>query len=154
VRASKRASAPHAPGPSPEELSRARRTRALEEPLDVRPRIGSFYAEFEVRNPRHATRYAVFLPEFPGKSGALCNCTDFGRRGLGTCKHIESVLLWMSENSGSGHPQPAPFDGRASWAHIDAAIERLVGDALVDPLSVRTPGFALIGRGRRSDTNR
>ncbi|HEV2166252.1 MAG TPA: hypothetical protein VGS23_04675 [Thermoplasmata archaeon] len=136
-------------GRSADELARVRRTRALEEALDVRPRPGTLCARFEVRNLRHATRYSVFLPEFPRQGGALCNCTDFGRRGLGTCKHIESVVLWISEHPKEGAAVPLPFDGRSVWSRIDPAVERLASRGRVDPRGVRVPGALLFERGRR-----
>lgn len=133
---------------TPEELARARRTRALEEPLDVRVRSGGASAAFEVRNPRHSTHYWVYLPEFPERAGALCDCTDFGRRGLGTCKHIESVMLWVSEHPGEGAASPRPFEGRPVWNRIDAAERGLPGASGRNPLEVRTPGRILIGPAR------
>ena len=27
-----------------------------------------------------------------------CNCTDFRVNGLGTCKHVEAVLIWMKSS--------------------------------------------------------
>lgn len=101
----------------------------MEEPLDVRRRSGTPYPLLEVRNPIHDTVYLVMLPEYPGRSVALCTCTDFARRGLGTCKHIEAGLRWFAD-----HPDPAPLvpdvayepDAPAVWKAID---ERLVTSA-------------------------
>ncbi len=81
-----------------------RRARALEEPLDVRLRSPHPYPVLEVRNPIHGTGYLVMLPEFPARTSALCTCTDFARRGLGTCKHIEAGFRWLS-----AHPDAAPL---------------------------------------------
>ncbi|MCI4359979.1 MAG: hypothetical protein L3J95_06165 [Thermoplasmata archaeon] len=133
---------------SAEELTRARRTRALEESLDVRPRPGTLSARFEVRNPRRETRYSVFLPAFPLRDGAMCNCTDFGRRGLGTCKHIESVLLWLSEHPNEGGPAPRSFDGRGFWGLVDASVDRVVALPNLDPVRAREPGSYLFEKAR------
>jgi hypothetical protein len=153
VKKASRPPSPRAPGPTPEELARARRTRALEEPLDVRPRPGTSAASFEVRNPRRATRYSVFLPDFPRQDGAMCNCTDFGRRGLGTCKHIESVVLWVSEHPGEGGPAPRAFEGQPGWSRIDTAIERTIARPNLDPVSLRVPGGVLTERARRGNVS-
>jgi hypothetical protein len=131
------------PRPSAE-LSAERRSRALEEPLDVRPRPGSPYARFEVRNPRRRTRYLVLLPEYPDRQGAFCSCSDFGRRGIGTCKHLEAVLLWRSENPGEGDAAPRPFDGGPLWAEVDRRLASLGPDASPDPIRYRRPGEALV----------
>jgi hypothetical protein len=102
-----------------------RRARAVEEPLDVRLRSVEPYPLLEVRNPLHGTEYLVMLPEFPSKAGALCTCTDFARRGLGTCKHVEAAFRWRSENPGAPAVRP-PKDDRsrvlAAWRKIDQRI--------------------------------
>ena len=81
-----------------------RRARAVEEPLDVRLRTADPYPLLEVRNPVHGTGYLVMLPEYPERTVALCTCTDFARRGLGTCKHIEAGIRWLST-----HPEATPL---------------------------------------------
>ena len=135
--------APESERPS-EELSAERRSRALEEPLDVRPRPGSPYAGFEVRNPRRKTRYQVLMPEFPGRGAEFCSCSDFGRRGIGTCKHLEAVQLWIHEHPGEGGPTPEPFSGASTWASIDRGVRVAEGDRSPDPIRYRKAGRALI----------
>ena len=134
------------PPPSSASTDRARaerKARALEEPLDVRVRAYDAYPVLEVRNPVHRTTYLVLLPEFPAPSPALCTCTDFARRGLGTCKHLEAAIRWMG-----GHPDARPPPGRAPaaapdpWPEIDRRAkelplpERLTGRALARPGAV------------------
>jgi hypothetical protein len=113
----------------------ARRARALEEPLDVRLDRAVPYPQLEVRNPIHGTAYLVLLPESPARTGALCTCTDFARRGLGTCKHIEAGVRWWRE-----HPDATPLrpvrteasDVAAVWRRVDrriAAVAREAGGA-------------------------
>jgi hypothetical protein len=133
-----------APKRSNEELAAERRSRAFEEPLDVRPRPGAPYARFEVRNPRRKTRYVVLLPEFPGRSTAFCDCTDFGRRGIGTCKHVEAVLIWHSENPREGAAAPRPFDPGPVWADVDRRLARWENDRAPDAIRDRRPGRALV----------
>lgn len=124
-------------------MVRERRRRALEEPMDVRPRVEADCPEFEVANPRHGTRYFVFLPEFPAREGALCNCTDFGRRGIGTCKHIEAVLLWLSEHPEETGSRRPGFDGRDLWDRIDRALARQRSAPKLSPSGLRAPGEEL-----------
>jgi hypothetical protein len=98
-----------------------RRARALEEPLDVQLRSATPYPLLEVRNPLHETRYLVMLPEFPRRDAALCTCTDFARRGLGTCKHIEAGFRWRTDHpeAPSLRPPGPRWSGAALWRAID-----------------------------------
>src|SRR5271170_920842 len=80
-----------------------RRSRAVEEPLDVRLLAQEPFPLLEVRNPLHRTDYRVMLPTFPDRTVALCTCSDFARRGLGTCKHIEAAGRWLER-----HPNAPP----------------------------------------------
>jgi hypothetical protein len=111
-------------GPDPEAVDE-RRARALEEPLDVRLRTAEPYPLLEVRNPMHGTLYLVMVPEFPGRSGTLCTCTDFARRGLGTCKHIEAGLRWLAEHPDAPPMRPRVPEGpraAAAWKRVDARL--------------------------------
>jgi len=99
--------------------------RAAEEPLDVRWRISSPFAELEVSNPLHRTRYRVFLTQYPEREGALCTCTDFARRGLGTCKHLEAAWSWVAAHppeATTGEPPPGlgPL-----WSRLERESARL-----------------------------
>ncbi len=97
-----------------------RRTRALEESLDVRLRSVHPYALLEVRNPLHGTSYLVMLPGFPRSGVALCTCTDFARRGLGTCKHIEAATRWYSDHADARPLLTRPrTDPAKIWAEVD-----------------------------------
>jgi hypothetical protein len=109
-----------APGSDAEAVDE-RRTRSFEEPLDVRLRSRQPYPLLEVRNPLHGTVYLVMLPEFPARTSALCTCTDFARRGLGTCKHIEAGLRWAV-----GHPDAPPLrEPRQEPARVTGAWRRI-----------------------------
>jgi hypothetical protein len=113
--------APRATRAEEREAVAERRSRALEEPLAVRERDGAPYPLLEVRNPLHGTSYLVMLPAFPTREAELCTCTDFARRGLGTCKHIEAGYRWRAE-----HPPESPAGPRASgdgrWKEIDRRV--------------------------------
>jgi hypothetical protein len=131
-----------------EELSE-RRSRALEEPLDVRLRTAEVYPILEVRNPLHGTGYLVLLPEFPSRESVFCTCTDFARRGLGTCKHIEAGHRWLV-----AHPGTAPLvpPGRVArsrfgvWKEIDRRLAALPSDPGPDSRRYRRPGQTLFER--------
>jgi hypothetical protein len=126
-----------------------RRLRAVEEPLDVHLRTAAVYPILEVRNPLHGTVYLVLLPEFPSTEAAFCTCTDFARRGLGTCKHIEAGNRWLV-----GHPDATPLvaPGRAPrlcagvWREIDRRLAALPNDAGPESQRYRRPGDALFER--------
>jgi hypothetical protein len=126
-----------------------RRARSIEEPLDVRLRTSVPYPLLEVRNPIHGTGYLVLLPEFPSRSGALCTCTDFARRGLGTCKHIEAGFRWLSE-----HPESPPLrstDADSSrtcglWKKVDQRLAQTVKDPSPPSRRWRRAGATLYER--------
>jgi len=124
-----------------------RRARALEEPLDVRLRRRRPFVVLEVRNPLHRTVHEVLLPEFPSRESALCTCTDFARRGLGTCKHIEAGLRWLGERPGAEPIEAAPRLGsRASriWRRADAGLAAARRGGEIDPVRWRRVGRTLI----------
>ncbi len=140
--------APPAPRrPADPDAIRERRTRALEEPLDTRLRSRRPYPMLEVRNPLHRTVYLVLLPEFPSRASALCTCTDFARRGLGTCKHIEAGARWLEE-----HPDATPLDPRSEhpapvsrrWRRIDARLAAAGAAPGTDARRIRRAGAVLI----------
>lgn len=121
-----------------------RRARAFEEPLDIRRHAGSYYPILDVRNPMHDTHYLVMLPEYPDRASALCTCTDFARRGLGTCKHVEAALRWLHF-----HPKdalagpPGPERSSALWSEIDRRLRAEPSDPAPIALRLRAPGAVL-----------
>jgi hypothetical protein len=124
-----------------------RRARSLEEPLDVRLRRGRPFVLLEVRNPLHRTMHEVLLPEFPSRESALCTCTDFARRGLGTCKHIEAGVRWLGEHPGTDPIESPPRLGaRAAriWRRADAGLAAALRGGEIDPVRWRRAGRALI----------
>ena len=137
----------------PQELAEERserRSRALEEPLDLRLREREPFPVVEVRNPLHGTTYLVLRPTFPDREPALCTCPDFARRGLGTCKHIEAADRWLTNHpsatpsspSGAG-PVPASV-----WSEIDARLARRPPAGVPWSRRLREPGAALIETAR------
>lgn len=73
-----------------------RQIRAREE----RPRVRNLtpahavFSDFEVHSPSGLS-YRVEIRDVAGRQFA-CTCTDFRINGLGTCKHVEAVLLYCS----------------------------------------------------------
>ncbi len=142
----------------------ARRRRAAEEPLDVHWAPRGPVVEVEVRNPIHRTRYRVFFPEFPGRGSALCTCTDFARRALGTCKHIEAAWSWIpSAPDGPPPPMPAERLGAGVWEEADRRLAELLttpperirdveraGEVLFEPRPEKETGEE-VGSARRRD---
>lgn len=109
------------------------------------------YPLLEVRNPLHGTVYLVMLPEFPQRSAELCTCTDFARRGLGTCKHIEAAYRWLTEHpDAEATRSPGGALGLGAWAWKE--IDRRTAAVGTGPesLRVRRAGAALIEAGSRT----
>jgi hypothetical protein len=111
----------------------------------VRVKSRDLYPLLEVRNPIHRTAYLVMLPEFPSGTPALCTCTDFARRGLGTCKHIEAGLRWLN-----GHPDARPPASSRTvvrppnvWPEIDRREKELPAAPRLTGRELARPGAAL-----------
>jgi hypothetical protein len=127
-----------------------RRSRGLEEPLEARLLTRLAYPLLEVRNPVHRTRYLVMLPEFPEPGPALCTCTDFARRGLGTCKHIVAADRWLRANPQAPAPEGDRTDRpRASevWPRIDRRLAERPPGAERDIRELARPGACLFEEG-------
>jgi hypothetical protein len=127
-----------------DELSE-RRSRALEEPLDLRLVQREPYPLVEVRNPLHRTAYLVMRPTYPERVPALCTCADFARRGLGTCKHIEAADRWLANQPDAAAPAltKPPVPPSAVWNEIDRRLERGARGPRPASLRVREAGAAL-----------
>src|SRR6516225_3566233 len=84
-----------------------RQQRAREEQLRVRnvEPAHRIFSQFEV-NSRSGMTYNVELRSLAGRAFS-CTCTDFRVNGLGTCKHVEAVLLHLEARF------PKEFDSAA-----------------------------------------
>ncbi len=135
--------------PAPEDRRGAvneRRARAVEEPLDVRLVALDPYPVLEVRNPLHGTSYSVLLPAYPSLEAGLCGCTDFARRGLGTCKHLEATRRSVTERpptDRSAGPSRRPVRPESFWKEVDRRLARLDREEGPESLRWRRPGSAL-----------
>ncbi|HTP54142.1 MAG TPA: hypothetical protein VML94_04145 [Thermoplasmata archaeon] len=131
--------------PPASEARAERRARSMEEPLDVRLKAAEPYPLLEVRNPIHRTAYLVMLPEFPSAAPALCTCTDFARRDLGTCKHIEAGVRWLVARP-DAKPPPTPHGSARPtgvWLEIDRREKELPPPARLTGRDLARPGEAL-----------
>ena len=71
---------------------------AREEPLDVSAvDERNLPGEYEVRNPQTRQTYKVV---YRGAKSPwnYCSCMDFKTSGLGTCKHLEALKMWLGSH--------------------------------------------------------
>ncbi|HKS59857.1 MAG TPA: hypothetical protein VJS68_03665 [Thermoplasmata archaeon] len=118
------------------------------EPLDVRPRVETIYPILEVRNPVKETRYRVLLPAYPSVDPALCDCTDFARRGLGTCKHIEAARRWIREHPETPLQRPrSSMDSSTDiWKEVDRRRAERAAQSPESANDLRSIGAVLLSR--------
>jgi hypothetical protein len=125
-----------------------RRSRAVEEPLDLKLTARRPFVRVEVANPLHHSVYEVLLPTWPDPAVALCTCTDFARRGLGTCKHVEAARRFLERHPTAPIEGPVPpaSDGTAAWAEIDRRLADPVRPGTPESLAWRRAGAVLYER--------
>lgn len=121
-----------------------RRSRALEDPLDIRQVPDPRFLRLEVRNPVHQTRYDVLFPAFPSRDGEFCTCADFARRSLGTCKHLEAAWIWLPDHPAPEAPVTAPTETLPEWDEVDRRLAVGSPHRLPPSLRIRYPGGALL----------
>ncbi len=93
-----------------EEEIRKRKERAAAEPMKVRAVdvVGGF-GVYEVSHPaadRRTAKYRVELRSLDEPVNS-CDCPDFAKSGLGTCKHVERVLAFAARKCGGRRWSPA-----------------------------------------------
>lgn len=76
-----------------------RKQIAMEQPFVITTRQGEhpIFTEYTVHNPVSGGVYTVAIRS-PGRGLNFCTCMDYKTNRLGTCKHIESVLVSLSKN--------------------------------------------------------
>src|SRR5262249_59621564 len=78
-----------------EEQIDIRRQRALEGKFQIEgPAEDEVFGDYEVTNPSTGGQYQVTIRGFEVGDNA-CTCPDFRTNTLGTCKHIEAVLVLL-----------------------------------------------------------
>jgi superfamily II DNA or RNA helicase len=111
-----------------------RRLRAREESFAVRNTEARFpvFSTFTVASPSGIT-YLAEIRDVTRRQFA-CNCQDFRKNGLGTCKHIEAVLLHLQARfkkafekaAGEGSPRVDVVpDDLADTLRIERGLDRL-----------------------------
>lgn len=142
--------------PERRQAREARRARAHSELFDVSEVPAYPYLLLRVGNPIRGTRYQVHLPTGPEGPEAVCECPDFGQRGLGTCKHLEAARLWLSDHPVLDRAPPVDHEPpwtAVFWSAFDSAVaegrtspnlpwglrNRLGGRLLFDPAPRETP---------------
>ena len=118
-----------------DEINR-RRLRARDESFLIRNNDTQFpvFSTFSVGSGSGLT-YAVEIRDVAGRQFA-CTCQDFRKNGLGTCKHVEAVLLHLEARfkrlfaqtvtTGSPRVDVVPDDA-ADTLRIERGLERLPG---------------------------
>jgi len=69
-----------------------RRQRARKEKFDIKPQGSGVFVDYQILSKATKRRYRVALRGL-GLYENYCSCPDFAVNTLGTCKHIEAVLL-------------------------------------------------------------
>lgn len=74
--------------------------------------IHPVFSDFEVFNPKSGKTYKVSIRDNQ-HSHNFCSCPDFKVNGLGTCKHIENVLITLKNKKSNwkyfNHTQPQSY---------------------------------------------
>lgn len=128
-----------------------RHVRAREE----RPRVVNLdpaypiFSDFEVNSPT-GLAYRVEIRDVANRQFA-CTCTDFRINGLGTCKHVEAVLLHVTPR------QRAEFKAAKRGApspRIDLVPDQSAGRLRIERNLDRLPSRLRASRGDRPPTPR
>ena len=98
----------------------------------------------EVRNLRRQSRYPVFVPAFPDRTGVFCGCVDFAKRDLGTCKHVEAAWLWLADQGPEGRNAAPTAPSAALWAAVDRRLRQLPTAKVPPSARLRLVGSALL----------
>ena len=91
-----------------------RRVRALSEPIEVRPLEPSMhvYGSFVAVTGDSGRPHRIELRSVDERENT-CDCPDFRINGLGTCKHVEAVLIYAQErwprHYERAHGRPSPL---------------------------------------------
>lgn len=83
------------------------------------------FSDFSVQNPSTQSNYKVAIRGMePGKN--FCSCLDFKANQLGTCKHIEYVLLYLNKKRGNKRIIKAGFTPNYTSVYLDYKNERKI----------------------------
>jgi superfamily II DNA or RNA helicase len=91
--------------------ARQQRARTAIQRILTKP-VGKGYGDYEVRSAS-GKKYRVAM-RGPSLFENFCSCADFAVNTLGTCKHIEALLVHLRERYGRSFPQQKFRRSRAS----------------------------------------
>lgn len=76
-----------------------RRQFVQDHPFEIKTHPGEHpvFTEYTVKNPVSGGVYTIAIRS-PGRGLNYCTCMDYRTNGLGTCKHIEAVLVSIEKN--------------------------------------------------------
>ena len=75
------------------------------------------FSDFRVTNPENNSCYKVAIRS-SNYDLNFCECMDFKTNGLGTCKHIEAILLTINKNPSHKHILECHFQPNYSSVHL------------------------------------
>ena len=86
---------------------------------------GEVFADYKVENIKTATTYKVAMRS-ADSSLNFCSCPDFKTNQLGTCKHIESVLLKINSKPALKKQLAIPYIPPYTSVYLDYRGERKI----------------------------
>lgn len=113
-----------------EEEVQRRRLRAQAERFRITNADARYpiFSNFRVQSPSGLI-YSVEIRDVSARLFS-CDCTDFRKNGLGTCKHVEAVLLYLQSRHRRAFAQAAM--GRVSFPRIDVIPDRAADNLKVE----------------------
>ncbi len=87
--------------------------------------VHQVFGDYTVRNPLTGNEYKVAIRD-NSNSMNYCSCYDFKTNNLGTCKHIEAVLLRISKNKRNHKLLSKPYIPPYSSLYVDYRDNRSV----------------------------
>src|SRR5207249_10729984 len=117
-----------------EEQIAERRMRARKETFKIEPQGRAVFGDYQVFSPSSKRLYRVALRGV-GLFDNYCACPDYGVNTLGTCKHIEAVLLHARSRFGCKLDQ-VRYQRKHTTIYLDyrdPARVRIISPAKVSP---------------------
>ena len=122
-----------------EEQIAERQLRARKEPFKIEPQSRGMFGDYQVFSPASKRSYRVALRGV-GLFDNYCACPDYAVNTLGTCKHIEAVLLHTRSRFG-GKLEKSHYQRKHSTIYLDYREQPRV--RIVSPASISAELLAL-----------
>ena len=84
--------------------------------------------EYRVRNPKSRSQYRVVY-RGPYSPWNYCSCPDFRTSGLGTCKHVEGVKIWLDREGREVQDENPTYTSIYMDYHGERTIRIRIGEA-------------------------